>query len=807
MDSQWSSWLFLGLLLSFCCHGYTHASYAKDVTITSKDKSTSVVISGTTGVVVSAGGIPVKGFTNLQDCDAVPNSVQVRTENINGTTAAIVYQNVKCGANTITVEDTFSPGAESVIWHTNLGIFEVNHEPFTTPIFTEMQWIGTHQGGSSSPFKYWTPWGKGCLHNNRKVPGICYSYQGPWAPGFTPESLPAKPALEDTKTKAEVRYRLGEVLLDKDTPYSLGVDDLMTVPLVHVLPNGATPPKIMDSTVDNVEGITVALDVSEYLSDVILHASYNRTSFSRHFLKIDVGVNSVMFTQHIKCHRDNDWRSAMGFMVREFPFVMGEPHNTHIRDLEGLGAYTWWQGPWEDDKEDLDAYGFKTNWELSGMWMPYDGLFLPYQPEWLNLAFEPGLAQYNVTYKRINAFHQQMQSLGYHSLSYFMIGGVGTKINLPPKQLPPYKFCGHVNTSYGEPFEAPCPTPTGSNEYVWSQLMEGALRNCWHPYYGFHNDVIHDWVGTILMDPYGPKWKTLLLDQAQRHLDMLPDFEGIAIDRLDYTDYYNYAFDDGVSWVPYPTKKGEKQLFGPAMSLRVSNNLMFGELHQMYHHRSRKVMMMNCNTMCRVDLLKYFDGTFSEGSVLNAVGWTGMRRPTILWTYNLDNHTADELHHAFQAHLLMKVYPMAPTPKNDHSIQPQNKTVNGFYKMYGKSFNALHGAVWNLQPHSVVVVKGGGAELTVNSLVGPALEVGQAPVLLVPVVFGTPKSTVSLQLRDPPGLNGDEKAEYDCATLSPGGATWVPLPPCGVTGGVGEVSLKLSDVGSALLRCYKAGKM
>jgi hypothetical protein len=34
-------------------------------------------------------------------------------------------------------------------------------------------------------------------------------------------------------------------------------------------------------------------------------------------------------------------------------------------------------------------------------------------------------------------------------------------------------------------------------------------------------------------------------------------------------------------------------------------------------------MFMNCNTLCRVDLLKSFDGTFSEGGALNGVAFTG----------------------------------------------------------------------------------------------------------------------------------------------------------------------------------------
>ncbi len=97
------------------------------------------------------------------------------------------------------------------------------------------------------------------------------------------------------------------------------------------------------------------------------------------------------------------------------------------------------------------SIGFKTNWDLSGTqkffpvsllslshetltpvcihtcltgtWMPYDGLFLPYQEKWLNLGpINGGLAQYNVTYDMINRYYQRIQADGFHSLSYFDIG-------------------------------------------------------------------------------------------------------------------------------------------------------------------------------------------------------------------------------------------------------------------------------------------------------------------------------------------------------------------------------------------------
>ena len=42
--------------------------------------------------------------------------------------------------------------------------------------------------------------------------------------------------------------------------------------------------------------------------------------------------------------------------------------------------------------------------------MPYDGLFLPYQEQWLNLGpINGGLAQYNVTYSMIDSYYERIQ--------------------------------------------------------------------------------------------------------------------------------------------------------------------------------------------------------------------------------------------------------------------------------------------------------------------------------------------------------------------------------------------------------------
>jgi hypothetical protein len=209
------------------------------------------------------------------------------------------------------------------------------------------------------------------------------------------------------------------------------------------------------------------------------------------------------------------------------------------------------------------------------------------------------------------------------------------------------------------------------------------------------------------MDTLDPNFENLIVEQCARHLEKIPAFEGIAIDRLDYSEFFNYDADDGVSWVPrngsgdlkLPPPNGT--VWGPARALRLSYRHTFGRLHEVLHTRQpagkKKMLLNNCNTLCRVDEMRAFDGTFSEGSALNMVAWTGLRNPTILWTYSLSADPA-VFDPWFQEHLLMNVYPMAPMPKNDHAITPEQAgpVVEQAYRDYAALFDKMHGCRWLL---------------------------------------------------------------------------------------------------------------
>ena len=75
------------------------------------------------------------------------------------------------------------------------------------------------------------------------------------------------------------------------------------------------------------------------------------------------------------------------------------------------------------------------------------------------------------------------------------------------------------------------------------------------------------------------------------------------------------------------------------------------------------MILINCNSLCRIDMMRPFDGTFSEGNALSMVAWIGISTISIIWTTDLDPVTGADgagLDAFFQRHLAMAVYPMAP---------------------------------------------------------------------------------------------------------------------------------------------------
>ena len=212
-------------------------------------------------------------------------------------------------------------------------------------------------------------------------------------------------------------------------------------------------------------------------------------------------------------------------------------------------------------------------------------------------------------------------------------------------------------------------------------------------------------------------------------------------------------------------------------------------------------MMMNCNTLCRIDQLEHFDGTFSEGSSLNGVAWTGIAMPSILWTYSLAGQNDRELDAFFQQHLVMNVFPSAPWPSNDHMIQPgdPNGSIEQAYLAYGPLFTSMRGARWYLTPEPVIA-----QGVVVNALLAPT---AQGHDLLAPLMLGEPNATVAVDLEVDAAVGallGRETLEL--ALLAPG-QQWRSLGQVQLRDGRARVSVPLGGRGGAMLRASVRAEM
>lgn len=231
---------------------------------------------------------------------------------------------------------------------------------------------------------------------------------------------------------------------------------------------------------------------------------------------------------------------------------------------------------------------------------------------------------------------------------------------------------------------------------------------------------------------------------------------------------------------PAPPAPPKLDVWGPARALRLSYRHTFERLHEELHEKQppqkKRVMLNNCNSLCRIDEMRAFDGTFSEGASLNAVAWTGIRQPSILWTYALSDDT-NALAKYFQQHLLLNVYPMAPMPKNDHSITPGSSIVERAYRNYAPLFDAMHGARWLLSAQPATISGGSGA--ITNVLAFNVSAVDGASALLLPVMLGNASAStaqITLELGPTRKLGWPILAPGLAAALLPGAdSQWQPL--------------------------------
>jgi len=325
-----------------------------------------------------------------------------------GGAPVVVARNASCvgGAATVLVTDEFAAAPTSVTWASRFDVLAATGAAL--PAFTAPLGASLRPSAGGDALALWTTWTRGCVDNGADgaggarrrrggggggggpgrvdSPGMCFG-AGPWAEPFSPVPLP---------TAASTLFRLGS----RDfgavfAAFGEQVDDSITVPLVSLL-----------RAADDF-GVTLLLSPEDAMPELLLRADGLRVDFARVLRRLaPAGAAApVAVTAHLRAHAA-DWRPALRLLLDAHPRLV-LPHAANASDFDGLGGYSW-QAP--VNRSYADSVGFKTNWELSGTFLPYDGLFAPYQEQWLNLGpINAGLPQYNVTYARIADFDSSVQ--------------------------------------------------------------------------------------------------------------------------------------------------------------------------------------------------------------------------------------------------------------------------------------------------------------------------------------------------------------------------------------------------------------
>ncbi len=437
------------------------------------------------------------------------------------------------------------------------------------------------------------------------------------------------------------------------------------------------------------------------------------------------GGRPVRFEMNLVAH-EADWRGGLRWLTARYPKFF-QPPNPRADAMAGCGAYSGDEGPIDVAK--FKQMAFRINWKLSDDF-PYMGMFIPpvtnVDEKWERSCDEKAPADKPswTTSRRLNDYAHYMQTNGFYVLDYFNVTEFGKNMASPPMK------------PAGDPELWQDPRAFLQTQLPGAILI-GGNATCY---------------AASVVDSGDLAFQKFILEQADRHLRLIPDSSGICIDRLDWLARSNSKADDGVSWI------GGK----PARSLCVSWNNLLAKLGPKMH-AGGKVIFVN-PIYSRLDLLRQVDGLYSEqgneGRPLNACALMGLDKPVLAWSYNETLHQPDP-DSFFQRHLLLGVYPTAPYPWNNHCMTPAPAADQAFSD-YGPLLDAMRGKKWVLAPHCVKTTTTG---VKVNLFEVPG---GYA----LPVTFGGKHEFADIVVRNLPGL-----VAVHCAARHPGNETAASLAP------------------------------
>jgi len=591
------------------------------------------------------------------------------------------------GNRGLTVVDRFAPEDSSIRWDVEI---EGEGEPWSTGIATVLAFSDTAGG------RFWTTWG----NPDQMSP----------AGGGTPSDAWTDPL--ETRPFRSLHLIYGG---------HFGRGGGYSVPVFSVM------------YPDERTGIGLAMSPGDALLDIqMVTTPHGEVTQRRKFHRLG-GGKILKFTMYLFLH-EPDWRAVLSFMAGRFPAFF-HPAAVNAPEVCGLGAYSSYEG-------DIDAGKYRkmggiVNWKAS-FDFSYMGMFIPPVPSdttpWKRFDATsggdpvPGQRTYT-TIANMARYASRMKALGFSTLNYFNItefGGFsefGNAVAYPDPHYTGAKDVWTNPTSYlydnfPDAIVFGVVDDTGWHKRSAEQLMQMNVT--------FLDRPFRTWGGAIITDAGDPAYARFLLNQARLHVEKFPDAQGIAIDRFDWLNEYNWHADDGKAWV------GGRPVRSLLNSFREFIPRLAGIMHD-----GGKVIFCNPHVN-RLDLMEHIDGVYNEfghiGSDLNLSSFLTLYKPLICWTP--DRETVMKSPDAyFQRHLLMGAFPTAPYPGNDHTIEPDPE-VEHLYLDYGAMFTQMRGRSWVLLPDV--------AEVPGNKALCNVFRSGMR--VLIPVVMGR-GDTVAVRVR------------------------------------------------------------
>jgi hypothetical protein len=652
---------------------------------------------------------PVRINTSLEGCETI-GEVSSKLLPGNGIENKRLLKNKTTGSSCIFTE-RFKPAENGL--HCEIEICGTG-DPWSTTIKTAV----LYKAGEFS--KIWAPWGD--IRISKKSfsdTGIRDSENLTFDQNWTDPLLPRK-FFNDTLFYGAPYFRYDKPGIGF-IPFQW---NLLCIPMVSIIES------------DDDTGLSIILDPDDDILDLTMEVQSDGTIlFNRLFNRIS-DKNTLNFSFNIITH-ESDWRGGLRWISENFPEYFN-PANPSADEMAGTGGYS--DSDVDFDVEKMKMMAFSVNWRAS-FDFPYMGMFIPpvaKNESWIRFGGRP------TSVATMQQYAEKMRKMGFHVLSYFNVTEFGAKMKYPLTSPSTYNESDLWKSA---------------NDFLSIKLNDAILHVPTlvpQEKLGFYSKTkkggaYFTWEDGLVLDCGEPVYRDFLIDQAQKHIELIPASDGVCIDRLDWLRMFNEDKDDGITWF----------IDRPARSLISSWKYLMKDFCPLMH-KNGKVIFVN-NHDKRIDLLKNIDGIFDEftysGAPLNLTALLCINKTALGWTGDNSSIKSEGVDNFFQKYLYMGVFPMAPFPGNDHSIRPDEWTDRQYID-YGHLFVAIRGKKWVLEPHCI--------EVDNDNVKANLFKVHDGYV--IPVVFGKGIKTVTLNVRNIPGLK-----KASCKAVYPGNQEYLSL--------------------------------